>query len=55
MYEVTLYVHDLDIEREERERPVLIICPMCKQGFFLEDPYARAKRGVGVVKRIENK
>lgn len=43
MYEVTLYVVDSDVEREERERPVLVVCPRCKQGFFLEDPYGKLR------------
>lgn len=43
MYEVTLYVYDSEVEKEERERPVLVVCPKCKQGFFLEDPYKRFK------------
>jgi uncharacterized C2H2 Zn-finger protein len=43
IYEVTLYYIDSSIEREGRERPVLVICPRCKQGFFLEDPYRRFK------------
>ncbi|MEM1641798.1 MAG: hypothetical protein QW579_03895 [Desulfurococcaceae archaeon] len=44
IYEATLYVYNGEVEREERERPVLVVCPRCKQGFFLEDPYARAKK-----------
>ncbi|MEM1695009.1 MAG: hypothetical protein QXO48_01950 [Desulfurococcaceae archaeon] len=44
IYEATLYVHSGEVEREERERPVLVVCPRCKQGFFLEDPYARVKK-----------
>jgi DNA-directed RNA polymerase subunit RPC12/RpoP len=41
LYEVTLYIMDSHVEREERERSVLIVCPKCKQGFFLENPYKR--------------
>jgi ribosomal protein S27AE len=41
MYEVTLYLVDSHVEREERERPILVVCPRCKQGFFLESPYSR--------------
>ncbi|MEM4718090.1 MAG: hypothetical protein QXE81_04960 [Desulfurococcaceae archaeon] len=41
MHEATIYVVDDEVEREERERPILVICPRCKQGFFLIDPYLR--------------
>lgn len=41
IYEVTLYVINSHVEREERERPILVVCPRCKQGFFLENPYRR--------------
>lgn len=41
LYETTLYVVDSKIEREERERPILVVCPKCRQGFFLEDPYRK--------------
>ena len=44
LYEVTLYVINATIEKEERKRPVLVICPHCKQGFFLEDPYRMVKQ-----------
>lgn len=44
MYESTIYVVDNHVEKEERDRPVLVVCPKCKQGFFLEDPYGRFKR-----------
>lgn len=43
MYETTIYIVDSEIEREERERPIMIICPRCKQGFFLVDPYSRLR------------
>ena len=46
MYEVTLFVYDSKVEPEERERPVLVICPKCRQGFFLEDPYAKPKQAL---------
>lgn len=45
MYESTLYVVDNRVEQEERERPVLIICPRCRTGFFAEDPYALFHKG----------
>ena len=41
MYEVTLYVVNSRVEREERERPLLVICPKCREGFFLDNPYKR--------------
>lgn len=44
IYEVTLYVIDSRVEREERERPILVVCPKCKQGFFLDNPYKRFYR-----------
>ena len=43
MYEVTLYLVDSHVEREERERPVLVVCPRCKQGFLLEDQYVKPR------------
>ena len=46
MYESVLYIADHEVLPEDRERPVLIICPRCKRGFFLESPYRR------VVERI---
>ncbi|MEM1628627.1 MAG: hypothetical protein QXP02_00975 [Desulfurococcaceae archaeon] len=39
MYETTLYMVNSSITREERERPILVICPRCKQGFFMDNPY----------------
>ncbi len=41
IYEVTLYIVNSHVEREERERPLLAVCPKCKQGFLLENPYKR--------------
>lgn len=42
MYESVLYTTSTeDVVKENRERPVLVICPRCKQGFFLESPYER--------------
>lgn len=43
IYESTIYVINGHAEKEERERPVLVVCPRCKQGFFLEDPYRKFK------------
>jgi ribosomal protein S27AE len=48
LYEVTLYLVDSMVEREERVRPVLVICPKCKQGFFLENPYERFYQASGL-------
>ncbi len=51
MYEAVLYYTPLhNIEKEDRERPVLVICPRCKQGFFLESPY---KKVVEFIKKQE--
>jgi len=52
MYEVVLYTVDHEVLREDRERPPLVICPKCKQGFFLESPY---KRFYGKKNKINNK
>lgn len=41
IYESVVYVIDNYVSPEERERPVLVICPRCKQGFFLESPYKK--------------
>ncbi len=41
MYESVLYMADHSVVKEERERPILVICPRCKKGFFLENPYTR--------------
>ncbi len=42
IYEVVLYATSTDdVVKEERERPPLVVCPKCKQGFFLESPYKR--------------
>lgn len=43
IYEATIYLIDSNVEKEERERPVLVVCPVCKQGFFLDDPYFKFK------------
>ncbi|MEZ0394491.1 MAG: hypothetical protein ABWK00_05575 [Desulfurococcaceae archaeon] len=43
MQESVLYVADGEVLEEQRERPLLAICPRCRRGFFLEDPYARAR------------
>lgn len=43
MYEATLYLVNSEVEKEERERPILVICPRCGQGFFLEDPYSKIR------------
>ncbi len=43
MYESVLYMADHEVLHEERERPILVICPRCRKGFFLEDPYSRIK------------
>jgi ribosomal protein S27AE len=48
LYEATLYLVDSMVEREERVRPVLVICPKCKQGFFLENPYERFYQASGL-------
>ncbi|MGB9827190.1 MAG: hypothetical protein ACPLSM_01565 [Thermosphaera sp.] len=42
MYETTIYVVEEHSLPEERERPILIVCPRCGEGFFLESPYSRA-------------
>ena len=39
MYESVLYIADSKTIPEERSRPILVICPVCKNGFFLESPY----------------
>ncbi len=41
MYETVLYLADHEVLREDRERPVLVICPRCRKGFFLESPYKK--------------
>ncbi|MGQ4832619.1 MAG: hypothetical protein ACP6IS_01820 [Candidatus Asgardarchaeia archaeon] len=41
MYESVIYEKQGNIEKELRERPPVVICPKCKQGFFLESPYER--------------
>jgi len=41
MYEAVLYLADHSVLPEERERPVLVICPKCRQGFFLQSPYQK--------------
>ncbi|OYT40601.1 MAG: hypothetical protein B6U89_01595 [Desulfurococcales archaeon ex4484_58] len=41
IYESVLYLRNHEVVPEERERPVLIICPRCKKGFFLESPYQK--------------
>jgi len=54
IYEVTLYLVDSEVEKEERERPVLVVCPRCKQGFFLEDPYFKLRTGMLYRNRVHN-
>jgi len=41
MYESVLYLADDRLLQEERERPVLVICPKCGGGFFLKSPYQK--------------
>ncbi len=41
MYESVLYVADHEVLPEERDRPILVICPKCRGGFFLESPYKK--------------
>ena len=41
MYESVLYVADHEVLPEERDRPILVICPKCRRGFFLESPYKK--------------
>ncbi|WP_448577873.1 hypothetical protein [Thermosphaera sp.] len=43
MYESTIYVADEQALPEERERPILVICPRCGEGFFLESPYSKIR------------
>lgn len=46
MQEAVLYVRDSKVLREERERPLLVICPRCRNAFFLEDPYKNLRKSV---------
>lgn len=39
MYETTLYMINSKTIPEERERPIMVICPRCGEGFFMESPY----------------
>ena len=41
MYESVLYLADDHVVPEERDRPLLIICPRCKRGFFEKSPYQK--------------
>ncbi len=41
MYETVLYLADDHVVPEERERPILVICPRCGRGFFLKTPYSK--------------
>lgn len=41
IYESVLYVADHEVVREERERPIVVVCPKCGKGFFLESPYKK--------------
>ncbi len=41
MYETVLYMTENHVIPEERERPILVICPRCRQGFFLKSPYSK--------------
>lgn len=41
IYESVLYLADHEVLPEERERPVVVICPKCGKGFFLESPYEK--------------
>jgi ribosomal protein S27AE len=43
MYETTIYVVEKQTLSEERERPILVICPRCGEGFFLESPYSKVR------------
>ncbi|MET1160084.1 MAG: hypothetical protein ABWW65_03900 [Thermoprotei archaeon] len=47
IYESVLYVADDHVLPEERERPVLVVCPRCKRGFFLESPYKKLVNRLG--------
>jgi len=39
IYESVLYAVDYEVEREERIRPPILICPKCGKDFWLESPY----------------
>jgi len=39
--ESTLYYTGRGVEGEERERPLMAICPRCGEGFYLEPYYKR--------------
>jgi ribosomal protein S27AE len=43
IYETTIYVVEKQTLSEERERPILVICPRCGEGFFLESPYSKVR------------
>jgi len=43
MYETTIYVVEDQPLPEERERPILVICPRCGEGFFLDSPYSKVR------------
>ena len=51
IYESVIYEDNEIIEKERRERPPLLICPKCRQGFFLDSPYSRFFRKVGTHKK----
>ncbi|WP_156915429.1 hypothetical protein [Desulfurococcus amylolyticus] len=39
--EATLYYTGKGVDREERERPLMVVCPRCREGFYLESPYSK--------------
>ncbi|ADI31873.1 hypothetical protein Shell_0757 [Staphylothermus hellenicus DSM 12710] len=41
IYESVLYLADHEVLPEQRERPVVVVCPKCGRGFFLESPYKK--------------
>lgn len=41
IYESVIYIFDDQVSKEERDRPVLVVCPRCGQGFFMKSPYSR--------------
>ncbi|ADV64666.1 hypothetical protein [Desulfurococcus mucosus] len=47
MQEATIYYTGRGLEHEERERPIMVICPRCGEGFYLESPVKRLLERLG--------
>lgn len=52
--ETTLYYTGKGVDMEERERPLMVVCPRCREGFYLESPYSKLLEKRGTMEKFIN-